>query len=213
MPPAFQFTLDNEAFDAALSLHHTNLHKPTSPLATAWCRVAWECVLAEVAKRYGSQDKVVFRRKATAAGQEQECLWTMRQLCERLHIKPATAEEQVAWLSELCALHWHLHEKVDERAKCPVCGEHGGGHKLRKSSRWTTAQWTLPARQTLWQASQDTIRRCDCAWSIWRPVALGAPSPVSLPPKLQQECVPFDKIVALPEGLCPRANTASLFRG
>ena len=189
------------------------------PLATAWCRVAWECALAEVDKRYGSEDKLVFRRKATAAGQEEECQWTMRQLCERLHINPATAEDDEVRISQLCALHWHLHEKLPKRDNCSVCGDisHIGkyGEERLASPRHceTVGEWRFLARQALWQAIQDTVRRSGCAWSIWRPMGVVAPPPVSLPPKLQLECVPMDKIESLPKGLCPWANTATLLWG
>ena len=50
----YEFSLDNEAFHNGLG---EDSHKRQgSPLASAWCRVAWECVLAEVVNRYASED-------------------------------------------------------------------------------------------------------------------------------------------------------------
>ena len=80
MPPACEFSLNSEAFSADLHVDSNMLARGERPLATAWCRVAWECALAEVGNRYDSQDKFVIH---ATGGEDPEREWTMKQVCER----------------------------------------------------------------------------------------------------------------------------------
>ena len=136
------------------------------------------------------------------AESRRRCVTTMRQLCERLHLVPeaSAAEELAAWRTELHTLHGHLHEKVEDYLRYPICGDEGGGNRLRHGVRQKRQEWSSKARADLWQATQDFVRKYGVRWAVWQAIPRAVPAPAPLPPELQQESIPWDKIRELDDG-------------
>eukprot|EP00973_Karenia_brevis_P054869 7628397-Karenia_brevis.AAC.1 len=60
----------------------------------------------------------------------------MKEVCERLHLKPQAScpQDLSAWHGELHTLHKHLHEKLVDYRGCPVCGEESSNKRFRQDS-------------------------------------------------------------------------------
>ena len=142
IPPLTDFSLDGVPIEFSLPEHSDNskFRKGRNPLVASWLTFSWQCVLDEVDKRFGQDHHIslLLRVRSSSKATDSDAapsglakympvqgkapvvkelfVRTMRQVCERLHLKPedSAGQELVAWRTELDALHGCVHDKFPD---------------------------------------------------------------------------------------------------
>ena len=186
-----QFSLDGFIWKFPPSIRHHRPRDLSCASTSAWHRYSWQMTCIEVYHRFGVDGQVHLE----SSGQSYALVDLYIYLFHGFSgsgIQPTVSDQ---WKRDVDELHSVVHHKLLDRDLCPVCV-----CRKRHNQGLSRAEWDFNGVTILWEATLSTIHKHGTGWSSWHH-SFTSHSVGSLPPKLQMEDIPIEKVEELPGGV------------